>query len=87
MDIVEADTKGVPKIFESATNGQREFCCNCGTQNCFSESVMAKTVDVNLSALDELGPVAPDHHIYTRSRVQWLTLEDKLPKYVGARET
>jgi hypothetical protein len=48
---------------------------------------MANTVDVNSGALDELDSVAPDHHIYTRSRVQWLKLDDKLPKYEGARET
>ena len=48
---------------------------------------MAKTVDVNSGALDKVNSVAPDHHIYTRSRVQWLEFDDQLPQYDGARET
>jgi len=80
-------TKGEPKIFESSKNGQREFCSNCGTQICFRELGTAKTVDVNSGALDEVSSIAPDHHIYTRSRVQWLNLDDNFPQYDGARET
>jgi hypothetical protein len=82
-----AYTIGEPKVFESSKHGQREFCCNCGTQICFRESEMAETVDVNSGALDEVSSVAPDHHIYTRSRVEWLELGDIFPQYEGARET
>ena len=52
-----AYTKGEPRVFESSKHGQREFCGNCGTQICFRESEMAKTVDVNSGALDEVSLV------------------------------
>ncbi len=80
-------TKGEPQIFESSSKGQREFCGICGTQICFRESGVARTVDVNSGALEEINAVAPEHHIYTSSRVEWLEFDDQLPKYENERET
>lgn len=79
-------TKGTPIIFKSSSKGQREFCGTCGTQICFREAEPTETVDVNSGALDELEAVAPDHHIYTSSRVSWLSLGDQLPGYENERE-
>ena len=74
-------TKGEPRIFESSSKGRREFCSVCGTQICFRELGAAKTVDVNSGALDEINTAAPEHHIFTSSRVEWLKIDDQLPKY------
>jgi len=82
-----AYTKGEPQIFGTSSKGQREFCCICGTQICFRESGVASTVDVNSGALDEINGVAPEYHIYTSSRVDWLELDDQLPKYKNERES
>ena len=82
-----AYTKGKPSIFKSSSKGQREFCSTCGTQICFREAGPAKTVDINSGALDEPEAVAPDHHIYTSSRVSWLELDDQLPSYENERKT
>ncbi|MEH6591666.1 MAG: GFA family protein [Halioglobus sp.] len=80
-------TKGEPKIFKSSSRGQREFCGTCGTQICFRESEMATTVDVNSGALDEPDAVAPDHHIYTSSRLEWLRFADQLPEHQNELES
>ena len=82
-----AYTKGEPQIFESSSKGQREFCRICGTQICFRESGVPSTVDVNSGTLDEINAVAPEHHIYTSSRVEWLAIEDRLPAYKNERES
>jgi hypothetical protein len=80
-------TKGEPKVFKSSSKGQREFCSNCGTQICFRESGLASTVDVNSGTLDEIDGVVPEHHIYSGNRVEWLKIDDRLPKYENERET
>jgi hypothetical protein len=79
--------EGEPRIYASSPIGQREFCGTCGTQICFRESASAQTVDVNSGALDDIGAVVPDYHIYTSSRVEWLKLADELPEHENARET
>jgi hypothetical protein len=80
-------TKGEPRVYASSPIGQREFCGTCGTQICFRESKSAQTVDVNSGALDEMELVAPDHHIYIGSRVEWLKLDDEFPEYENERES
>lgn len=80
-------TKGEPKIYATSSTGHREFCSTCGTQICFRESKSAQTVDVNSGALDQIESVAPDHHIYTGNRVEWLRLGGGLPEYENARKT
>ena len=44
-------------------------------------------MDVNSGTLDEINAVAPEHHIFVSSRIEWLKLNDQLPKYENERES
>jgi len=74
-------TKGMPTIYQSSPTGTREFCNKCGTQICHREIATPETVDVNSGTLDDLSLVAPEFHIYTKDSVQWLEVNDQLPRY------
>lgn len=74
-------TAGKPKVFQSSSWGQREFCGDCGTQICYRDTEKPKTVDVNSGTLDDLSEVAPQFHIYLESAVPWLAMDDRLPGY------
>lgn len=76
--------KGSPTIFHSSQHSQREFCGVCGTQLAFRRSVSPKTVDVTLASLHEPAQVAPQYHIWRKSKIAWFETADALPQYEGA---
>jgi len=43
-------------------------------------------VSINTANLDHPGEVAPDHHIYTRSRISWFETADDLTRHQAGRE-
>lgn len=74
-------TKGQPKIFHSSSNGQRQFCAECGTQICYRDTLNAETVDVNVGSLDSPQAYPPGCHIYTKDQISWFETTDHLPRY------
>ena len=72
---------GTPSKFSSSARGAREFCANCGTQIAFRASQNPRTVDVNVGALAEPARFPPEKHIYCKSAIPWLSLEDELPRF------
>lgn len=72
-----------------ADNGTvRKFCQNCGSSLTFESkhNRSEKTIEIALSAFDEIEHVEPNAHIYTESKVGWLSLSDELPQYLAYRE-
>ena len=72
-----------------ADNGTvRKFCKCCGSSLIFESKYnrQSATIEVALSAFDELDHIAADAHIYTESAAKWLPLNDSLPKYKKYRE-
>ena len=72
---------GDPTIFESSHHGHREFCAKCGTQIEYRDDGGAATVDVNVGSLDDPSVVAPECHIWYRSKIPWFQVNDDLPRY------
>ena len=72
-----------PAIYRSSTNGQREFCRECGTQIAFRELSDGGTIDVNFVTLDDPERLEPQYHIWTRNRLRWFDTADRLPRYDG----
>lgn len=71
-------------VFASSSRYQREFCPHCGTQIAFRSQIQPATVDVTLCSLDDPEALQPEYHIWLQSKVQWLQIGDKLPRYLDA---
>lgn len=72
----------------TASNGSvRQFCCVCGSSMVFcAQGDKGVSIELALSTLDCDIEVAPDAHIYTSYKANWLSLSDELPKYKEYRD-
>jgi hypothetical protein len=77
-------TQGRATIFHSSEHSQREFCATCGSPLVFKRSSNPKHLDVTLGSLDDNSRVRPHYHIWTQSSVEWLDVNDDLPRYQQA---
>lgn len=73
--------QGIPSVYESSVQHQREFCGKCGTQIAFRKIERAVTVDITLPSLDEPYICQPEYHIWTESQVMWFDIQDRLPRH------
>jgi len=60
---------------------QRIYRCSTCQVAVFSEYTRPEVRFVRAGTLDEPSSVAPDVHIFTRSRVPWVTLPDSVPAF------
>lgn len=65
----------------SSSFGHRAFCGECGTPLYMKVNHQPETMDFSVTTLDEPGRVRPGFHIFWSSRVDWLQLDDGLPKF------
>ena len=79
-----AYTKGRPVEFASSVHSHREFCGRCGTQIAFRRSSAPRTLDVTVASLEDPSAVAPEYHIWHRSRIAWFETADDLPRHEDA---
>ena len=63
------------------TGKQRIFRCATCQVAVFSRYTRASTRFVRAGTLDDPSRVAPDVHIYTRSKLPWVTLPDSVPAF------
>ncbi len=67
--------------FHSSPQATRTFCPRCGTQLTFEEEDRPEQIDVTTCSLDDPTRLAPQKHIFTRSKLPWVRLADGLPEY------
>jgi hypothetical protein len=86
--LIEADRvevlSGAPEPVDAPRDDgtvQRIFRCPRCQVALFSEYGMPEVRFVRGGTLDEPGAVTPDVHIYTRSKVGWVTLPDGAPAF------
>ncbi len=77
---------GDVRSYASSARGERSFCPTCGTSLTFVDPGEAGLVDVTLASLDDPEAFAPDHHIWTSSRIRWLGIDDDLPRHEGSKD-
>lgn len=67
----------------------RKFCRNCGSSLLFESKFNRRddTIEIALACFDTLEHIEPDVHIFTESKVDWLALNDQLPKYLKYRDS
>jgi len=76
--------QGDVSVFHSSESHQREFCSRCGTQLAFRLKRNPTTVDVTICSLVDSSAIAPEYHIWCRSKVGWLHVDDALPQFPDA---
>ena len=86
--LIEADrvevTAGEPTAVDVPRDDgstQRIYRCPACQIAVFSEYTRPEILFVRAGTLDEPARVAPDVHIYTRSKVPWLQLPDGVPAF------
>ena len=57
------------------------FCADCGTPIAFRSDLQPDTLDVTVASLDTPELVAPRQHIWMRSALWWMRIDDDLPRY------
>ena len=72
---------GVPRERRSSATAMRTFCADCGTALTFHADAEPDLVDVTVASLDAPHLAVPREHIWMRSALPWLRLDDDLPRY------
>lgn len=73
-------TRGVPARYESSTRCVRYFCSHCGAQLALATTLSPDSLDVTVATLDHPERAAADRHIWVRSRLPWVHLDEHLPQ-------
>lgn len=78
-------TQGEPREFRVAADhgavAVRAFCGDCGSQLWAWSDRFAGIRSVKVATLDEPARVPPRAHLYVRSALPWLSLDDGLPRF------
>ena len=73
-------THGGPKWYDSSQKARRGFCGDCGTQLFFQNHKFPADIDIATACLAEASELAPTCHIWVRSKLDWVRVDD-LPAY------
>jgi hypothetical protein len=74
-----------PSRLRSSEDAIRTFCPSCGTPLTFESTVNPDEIDVTTCSLDEPEKAPPQDHVFVRSRLSWIRLDDDLPRFPGSR--
>lgn len=74
-------TRGSPARFKSTPDATRSFCSHCGTQLTFETTEFPTEIDVTTGSLDNPDAVPPKDQTWTRSKLSWVVLDDRLPTH------
>ena len=77
----EMEISGHTTAFASSPESQRHHCHRCGTQLFMDDVADAEHIDVTTASLDDPNLASPRRHIWARSRIDWVELDDGLPAY------
>jgi hypothetical protein len=73
---------GLLTTYRSSEHATRRFCPACGSQVLFDDDRYPDEIDVSISTLDDPNAVAPEFHIWVRSKLAWIKPADGLPQYL-----
>jgi len=73
------------KTYVADNGSKRQFCEQCGSSLTFQAKAHTHQIEVSLALLDEDTQITPDAHIFVRSKVPWITLNDSLPNHQNHR--
>ena len=74
--------QGTPKIYHSSENGRRHFCADCGTGLFYyNSSMLPGIVDIQTTTLDDPNSIAPQLHVQTAEKLEWMKGISELPEF------
>ncbi|MEE9099436.1 MULTISPECIES: GFA family protein [Pseudomonas] len=73
-------TAGTPAEYRSSPPCVRYFCVNCGAQLALFTDLAPDTLDLTTATLDDVAEVLPNRHIWVKSRLPWIHLDEQLPE-------
>jgi hypothetical protein len=73
--------EGTPQRLRSSDHATRGFCAACGTPLTFCSDRLPDEIDVTIASLDEPERVPPEDHTWVSSKLSWLELSDRLPRF------
>jgi hypothetical protein len=73
--------EGEPAVRPSSEFGERWFCRDCGTPLAMLVAHQPDTIDFAIATLDHPETIAPEFHIWARSRIGWFDTSDKLDRH------
>jgi hypothetical protein len=78
-----ATTKGEQSVrtIRSSSFGRRSSCAQCGTPLYVQVDHQPETIDFSVVTLDDPNVIAPEFHIFWRSKVDWFKVADDLPRH------
>lgn len=72
-------------VFKAENGTKRKFCQHCGSSLIFESAVDNGLTEFALASLDTCLSLTPDAHIYTGTKVDWIEINDELPKHLNGR--
>lgn len=80
------EVTGTPDTWQDNDTGSgaplaREHCGTCGSPIRSVPSAAPKFLALKAGTLDQPGAFAPTMHIWTRSKLPWVTIPDELPTF------
>ncbi|WP_437880019.1 GFA family protein [Pseudomonas sp. LRF_L74] len=72
--------QGSAAAYASSATCTRYFCSHCGCNLALFTTQSPDTLDVTVATLDDVEQALADRHIWTESRLSWLTLDGHLPE-------
>jgi hypothetical protein len=75
-----AQSNGAVTKYDSG-GGLRAFCATCGSPLWFEPAALPQFRGIPLGVLDGDGAPTPTMHVWTKSKVPWVTVADDLPQH------
>lgn len=69
--------------YESSEHGARSFCGNCGSSLFCESSHHPDQIDIVVANMKEKIDLLPQAHIFYDDRVDWIEVDDGLPRLGG----
>ncbi len=76
-------TDGQPAAHQSSPGVTRRFCATCGSPLTYESARWPGEVHVLIGAMDAPEAFTPQAHVYVAHQMQWLRLDDGLPRYAA----
>ena len=78
--------EGERTFYRSSQVATRGFCATCGTQMSFESTAWPGEIHLYAVSLEDPGGYEPQLHCHYAERLEWLSIEDDLPRYAATAE-
>ena len=79
-------TKGTPTDYQSSADAVRSHCGVCGSPLTFVFNSDPETIWLTIGSFDHPNKVKPSENWYVADKLDWVSLDETLPQWLGAPE-